>query len=261
MNGNNNTLDRIQKEIKESLERDNELRKLYNGKVENNETNNNEVIFNGNGTTNGVSSGITNGVSPLKQVQKTNGVRLFTQNTNPTRGLMKTFFKTRGKVNAVTKFSSSLNKMWTPEDYFNPTKVNLEKGKPIRKGFVSAEEKMKQELMDFKKREEDLRRERRKSQPDIMAALSLEEELDEAHLAEKHTFPLKSAKSLSNLYSDSEDVFQDSAFSAPCSLKPSSRNGSGSAALLCDMLDYRDEIPGTHSLIKQFENLKSQDRT
>lgn len=147
-----NTLERIQREIKENVERESELRKLYGSeKVQNNEeSNNNKIISNGS------TNGFTNGTVVKEDVKiKKNGIRLFAQNTS-TRGLMKNFFKTRGKLNSAINTTSPSNnyQSWLPPS------VTIEKGPPVRKGYVSAQEKMKQELQDYTEREKELRMQR-----------------------------------------------------------------------------------------------------
>lgn len=237
----NETLDRIQQEIQETLKREQELRKKYN-LLNNNEP---EVLVNGHKTPSPEPvqpprPPLTNGTSAPKP--PVNNTRLFAPNASA-KGVMHKFLKMRGKLNVVTmQPKSQPQSAWTPPDLFEPARVTIEAGKPVRNGFVPAEVKMRRELQEFQKREEELRMERRKSQPDLMAALEREAVVETN---------LKPARSMSMMYS-CEDLTEDSN-SAPTSLKPAR-----SLAELCDASDDELETRGTHSLIMQFENLRSQ---
>lgn len=241
----NTTLDKIQREIQETLEREDELKtgysKLCNGNGEN-------VNNNGIPTRNDSPTSIGSNES-----QKSNGFRKFTPNTN-TKGVMQKFFKSRGKVGMSSMKSTQSNSNgWVSDATFQPAKVTIEKGKPVRNGFVPAEEKIVKELQEFQIREAELRKERRKSQPNLMAALELEESEQELENGFKENSILKPAKSMASLYKpEEEDVHQN--HSAPCSLKPAR-----SLAALCDLSDDEIEMPGTYSLIMQFESMKSKE--
>lgn len=249
----NNTLDRIQKEIKETLQREDELRSKYE-KLHNSNSNGKIIDTNGNDnvsetTTTDAVQLQTNGTSTIP---KLNGWRRFTPNTTK-RGVMQKFLKMRGRVSQPTMASKGApTNGWT---FDQPARISMEQGRPPRNGFVPAEEKMRRELNEFQKREEELRQERRKSQPDLMASLQMEEQ-NEFGFANNG---LKSAKSMANLYISGNDDgkdeidFRESYSSAPCSLKPAR-----SLAALCDVSDDELEMPGTYSLIMQFEKMKSQ---
>lgn len=178
MNPTCNTFERIQNEIRENLEREKELKNGHSSL--------NEVSYLLKEESTSVSNG-TNGITP-----KSNGfTRRFIPNTN-TRGVMQKFFKNRGKVS-----QSALNPAES-QHTFAPAKFTVERGLCLRNGFVPTEEKIVKELLDFQKREMELREERRKSQPDLMKALELEE--NQSKCCNGTTNMLKSAKSLSNLY-------------------------------------------------------------
>ncbi|EFA02644.1 hypothetical protein TcasGA2_TC008365 [Tribolium castaneum] len=235
----NETLDRIQQEIQETLKREEELRKKYN--ILNN--NDPEVRVNGHQTPSPEPprAPLTNGTTAPKS-SATSSTRRFAPNTS-SKGVMQKFLKMRGKLNMVSmRPKMEPQTAWTPDEVFEPARVTIEAGKPIRNGFIPAEEKMKRELQEFQKREEELRKERRKSQPDLMAALEKEAVVETN---------LKTARSMSMMYS-SEDLTEETN-SAPTSLKPAR-----SLAELCDASDDELETRGTHSLIMQFENLRSQ---
>ncbi|KAJ8919489.1 hypothetical protein NQ315_002110 [Exocentrus adspersus] len=234
----NTTLDRIQKEIQETLEREDELKNGYS------------KLSNGNGPhpDNGTVKRIDSPTSSISSndSQKSNGFKKFTPNTT-TKGVMHKFFKSRGKV-SMSAIKSSQSNGWASDAAFQPAKVTVEKGKPVRNGYVPAEEKIVKELQEFQIREAELRQERRKSQPNLMAAL----ELEEAEL-EMEGSVLKPAKSMASLYKAEEDEVQGN-HSAPCSLKPAR-----SLAALCDLSDDEAEMPGTYSLIMQFEGMKGKE--
>ncbi|XP_044255861.1 uncharacterized protein LOC123005888 [Tribolium madens] len=240
----NETLDRIQQEIQETLKREEELRKKYN--ILNN--NDPDVHVNGYQTpspepTQPPRIPLTNGTAvPKPPVTNTSSTRRFAPNTS-SKGVMQKFLKMRGKLNMVNmRPKTEPQTAWTSDQVFEePARVTIEAGKPIRNGFIPAEEKMKRELQEFQKREEELRRERRKSQPDLMAALEREAVVETN---------LKPARSMSMMYS-SEDLTEENSL-ASTSLKPAR-----SLAELCDASDDELETRGTHSLIMQFENLRS----
>ncbi|XP_056639093.1 uncharacterized protein LOC130446722 [Diorhabda sublineata] len=178
MNPACNTFERIQNEIRENLEREKELKNGHSSL--------NEVSYLLKEESTSVSNG-TNGI-----LSKSNGfTRRFIPNTN-TRGVMQKFFKNRGKIS-----QSALNSP-EPQHTFAPAK-----GICVRNGYVPTEEKIVKELLDFQKREMELREERRKSQPDLMKAL----ELEEHQLKYQDTRSmLKSTKSLSNLYQSGDNI-------------------------------------------------------
>lgn len=119
----------------------------------------------------------SNSTAPTKWV-KTNGFRRFPPNLSA-RGVMQKFLKMHGKININHTNNTNSNGVikepngppdFTPTflppiDSFEPAKVALEFDKPLRNGYISAEEKMRRELLDFQQREAELRMERRKSHP------------------------------------------------------------------------------------------------
>ncbi|XP_050301468.1 uncharacterized protein LOC126739716 isoform X2 [Anthonomus grandis grandis] len=238
---NLSTLDRIQLEIKESIQREKELRNGYS---------NPPLKQNG-----------FNGVHLTKPEENNvkkpqNGFKKFSQNFANTKGVMHKFIKSRGRLGMTTMNASNNKNSWQSDNTFQPAKIYIEKGKSVRNGFIPAEEKMRKELQEFQQREAQLREERRKSQPNLMAALQLEEESDFDDF--KYTGGgLKAAKSMANLYNNnSDDGFEDNGSSAGGSLKPAR-----SLAELCDVSDDEGGLPGTHSLIMQFENLQFKNRS
>lgn len=247
---NLSTLDRIQLEIKESIKREKELKYGYSkGKTDN---------INGGSSINH-SKDFSNNSMPLSDSNSvtisrsnTNGFRKFTQNTSGTKGVMHKFIKSRGRLSLSAINTENNQNSWNSDATFKPAKITVEKGgKPLRNGYVSAEEKMKKELQDFQQRELQLREERKKSQPNLMAALHLEEENDFDDLGCNINGGLKATKSMANLYNNSDDGYEETSSSTGGSLKPAR-----SLAELCDISDDEGGLPGTHSLITQFENMK-----
>lgn len=231
MDSGNATLDKIQREIQETLEREDELKNGYS-KLCNENGENINGIPNRNDSPTSIGS---------NESQKSNGLRKFIPNTN-TKGVMQKFFKSRGKVSMSSiKSTQSSSNGWVSDAAFQPAKVTVEKGKPVRNGYVPAEEKIVKELQEFQIREAELRKERRKSQPNLMAALELEESELEPENDFKENTILKPAKSMANLYKSEEEEMQQN-HSAPCSLKPAR-----SLAALCDLSDDEIEMPGNFS--------------
>ncbi|KAG5873465.1 hypothetical protein JTB14_007859 [Gonioctena quinquepunctata] len=223
----NNTLSRIQNEIKENLEREKELK-------------NGHSIMNGNNP---------NGALIIEpKGSNSSGFRRFIPNTN-TKGVMQKFFKSRGKL-SLPAYSNGNS---IDDAAFQPAKIVVEKGKPLRNGYVPAKEKIVKELLDFQLRETELRNERIKSQSDLMAALELEDSC-ESEWGTRIGDTLKPGKSMSCLYQPEDDEVLVNNHSAPSSLKPSR-----SLAALCDLSDEEIDVPGTHSLIMQFENMKTKE--
>lgn len=250
MSNAESTLDKIQREIRETLKREEELRNEYLKQHNENGTDCREVEEPEKSRTNGnhekVNGMEQNSDKIMTQPAKSNGfIRRFTPNV-PTKGVMQKFFKSRGKVSASALKSENKNQNgWSSEMSFEPPKLTIEKGKPIRNGFIPAKEKIVREVSDFRQRESELRKIRRKSQPDLMAALQLEENLiSEWESSVREEKPLKHAKSIANLYQPEEDeILQNN--SAPCSLKPAC-----SLAALCDVSDDELEMPGKKTFVK-----------
>ncbi|XP_030758324.1 uncharacterized protein LOC115884027 [Sitophilus oryzae] len=246
---NLSTLDRIQLEIKESIEREKELKNEYS------RTNTEESAENSvkSGSSSVKDDYSINSQSVSLNRSKVNGFRKYTQNNSSNKGVMHKFLKLRGKL-SMSSINSSSNSNWSSSDAaFCAAKITIEKGSKLpRNGFVSAEEKMKKELQDFQQRETELREERKKSLPNLMAALQLEDQCDFANSNfYSNGSNLKATKSMANLYNNnSDDGFEDTNSSAGGSLKPAR-----SLAELCDVSDDDNGLPGTHSLILQFENM------
>lgn len=239
----NATLQRIQQEINESIQREKELRRCYS-----------QI----NGTTNG--NGDCEPKTVLQRAQSTselsstngdrrpsNGFRRFVPNPQA-KGVMQKFLKSRGKLSTLRSDPSSAPVSWTNGDVVEPPRVTVEPGKKIRNGYVPVEERMRKEVQDYQMRESELRSERKKSQPNLMALLDLEAESPKP---ERRAPAMRSAKSVTQLF-DPDELPEDTA-SAPSSLRP--------ARSLADLLDEPGEsveAPGTHSLILRFEKMKQK---
>lgn len=284
------TLDRIQLEIKESIQREKELKNIYShGKPDTNSQQENlpkqlkeppvTEVCNGHTSPtnkNSKNESKTLPVTTAPSKPTMNGFRRFTQNASA-KGMMHKFLKSRGKLTKSSINTNPTQSNWISDAAFKPAKMTVEKGsKPLRNGFVPAEEKMKRELQEFHQREMELREERKKSQPNLMAALQLEEENEFENMGmSPWNSGLKPAKSMANLYSNSDEGFEDNSSSTGGSLKPAR-----SLAELCDLSDEEGGLPGkyilfifisivrdgafgflgTHSLIMQFENMQFKNR-
>jgi len=229
---NDATLQLIQKEISEVVQREKELRNNYSRS----DSENGIITTNGSETHKTQppleraksASPLTNGHSALS-----NGVRLFAQNPT-TKGVMQRFIKSRGKLGAVAamtnKNQTAPTTAWVAPDLTEPLKAIVPAGMQPRNGFVPVEERIRKEFQEMQKRESELRIERQKSQPDLLALV------DESRSPEPERRSLRSARSISQL-SDFEN-YEESA-SAPSSLK-----AARSLADLCDVEDEEAQPPG-----------------
>ncbi|KAK5643665.1 hypothetical protein RI129_007510 [Pyrocoelia pectoralis] len=219
------TLQLIQREINEVMEREHELRANYNRTTSSLETT--------------ISNGVCNGAvkPPLDRSKSvpyhTNGntpknaIRLFTRQNIPTKGVMQRFIKSRGKMNAFINSSKNQppSTPWTDlEEIIKPAKVSP--GIHPRNGFVPVEEKIRREFDDMEKRERELRFEREKSHPDLLAAL------DSSSSSEPERKSLRSTMSVLQL-----NDFENDEETSPTYLK-----GAKSLSDLCD-IDNDEEVP------------------
>lgn len=240
----NATLQRIQQEIKESVQREEELRKGYS------QLNGNGVDLNGSSGKPTLVRAQSTSVLNESEPPVKNGFRRFTPNPN-VRGVMHKFIKSRGKLNLSTiqtngnGYQPPASVPWNGPQIIEPAKITVDPGKCIRKGYIPIEQRMRKELQDYSERENELRNERRKSQPNLMALL---DEIESPTLQPR--LVLKNARSMSQIY-DPEELPEDTV-SAPPSLKP--------ARSLAQLIDGEEtvEVPGTHSLILQFESLSQR---
>lgn len=232
------TLQQIQKEISEVVQREKELRENYTRS----ESEYGIVVSNGNGTA----------PPPLDRAQSSpalinghntslNGSRLFTQNPT-TKGVMQRFIKSRGKLSTlatITNKNQATPNTWASPEFVESPKPIVPAGMQPRNGFVPIEERIRKEFQEMQKRESELRVERQKSQPDLLALL-------DSNSPEPERRSLRSARSVSQL-SDFESYEEST--SAPSSLK-----AARSLAELCDT-EEEEQPPGSFNLIKQWENL------
>lgn len=238
----NATLQRIQQEINESIQRERELRRGYS-------VANGEITPESNGT-NGYTTKPTLQRAQSAQTlsshePQTNGFRRFTPNPS-SKGMMQRFIKSRGKLTLSPLQTNSPAVPWTNGDVVEPARVTVEPGRRIRNGYVPVEERMKKEVNEYRQRESELRSERRKSQPDLMALLDIVDS------PQPERRGMRAAKSVTQLYD--ADEFPEDTVSAPSSLKP--------ARSLAQLIDATEEeaveTPGTHSLILQFEKINQK---
>lgn len=251
---NYETLLKIQNEINEVARRESELRELHqNAGLRQNSLNGDSTtktsreepkLLQRAVSTSSLSSNSSNGFGTTNG----NAPRRFIPNS---KGVMQKFFKLRGKVNAVSAINntgpiSAPKTAWKDEVVVSPpVKALIPSDKPLRKGFVPVEARILTELREMENREQELKTERRRSQPNLMASLeNSDEELIESRTPSPAIFnKLKPARSLSQLLD--EEYSNDN--SPPTSLKPAR-----SLAQLCDVSD--EEIVSSKSLIKQWES-------
>lgn len=229
----NETLERIQREIKENLEKEEEWKRDLERLSNNNNENNNSQIKTLNVPR-------MNGMLQ-KQMSETNdktilssqNVNKFIQNVKA-KGVMHRFLKSKGKLTASSpSLNGNFKSNGVVTDFtYQPPRVTSETGTLSRNGFVPAEVKMRNEVQEFQKREIELRKERRKSQPELMALLKLEDE--------------------ENL----DEGFPDFSCSSSTTSSVSEMKSARSLADLCNTPEEDLDAPGTFNLIKQFENLK-----
>lgn len=252
----NATLQRIQREISDVMEREKELRNVYTHENGNSNNNNNEHETNNN---------VTRPKSPVRPVLQQsksmtalngigingtkNGVRLFAQNP-ATKGVMHKFIKARGKLTTVSGFQPTPSQIeqlqqhrqqtWNIPDAIDPPKVT-EPGQCVRKGYVPVQVRMQKELEDIHHREMELRSERRKSHPDYSDD-DLENDTPQLETT------LKPARSMAQLYD--VDDYRNEFNSTPTRLKQAR-----SLAELCDANEEELGTPGSHSLIMKWEEM------
>lgn len=232
---NEATLELIQREISEVVQREKELKEKYlQSELRNGGEKNGDTV-----PTNGE---LVNKEQPSNSIKKSN--RLFTQNA-ATKGVMQRFIKSKGKLNLMSPGAN--NPIASPTQPFTNF-VNFEvyevtpvisTGMQTRNGFVPVNERIKQELSEIERRESELRSERRKSQPDMM--LYVESELEEFDRTDFQT-----TRSISQVdYGRTKE-----SVSSNTNLKPAK-----SLADLCNLEDEEVELPGSLSLIQQWENI------
>lgn len=139
----NATVQRIQQEIRETVQREKELRTGYsqlNGNgTSNNNHNNNDKSENMNGYSAKPvlqRAQSTSTLSAAAEPQK-NGFRRFTPNQSA-KGVMQRFIKSRGKLNvtSIQANGTSANSWSNGDAIIEPARVTVEPGKRIRNGYV-----------------------------------------------------------------------------------------------------------------------------
>ncbi|KAL3267395.1 hypothetical protein HHI36_011524 [Cryptolaemus montrouzieri] len=228
----NETLERIQKEIKENLEKEEEWKRELE------RISKNKIIDPGNNNLPEDNLSRVNGVVKKQVTETSEKGNLTSQNVNKfiqnvkTKGIMHRFLKSKGKPTAkpLTNGSFQPHKVITDFTY-QPPRATTETGILSRNGFIPADVKIRNEVQDFQQREIELRKERRKSQPELMALLNLE-----------------------------DDEIKDEVFTEySCSSSTSSASEMKSAKSLADLCNTPEEeleTPGTYNLIKHFESWK-----
>lgn len=208
------------------------------------------------------------------------------------KGIMQKFIASRGKLNAngqtgnVNKQSpisielntSSLNSAFVSPTSTAPAQIERdEEGRPIRRGYIPVNEKIRRELREMKNREQELKKLRKEvktkrnqsSNPDLLN-MNDEDYGSEDDVDDNYNFDypppgkLRQSKSISELC----DALGNSSLSPRNTPSPNldqRPNGIGglrpaiSLAKLCDL--EPEEAPSSHRLIAQWDNIiqKSQE--
>ncbi|KAK9870014.1 hypothetical protein WA026_006109 [Henosepilachna vigintioctopunctata] len=231
----NETLERIQREIEENLKKEDEWKRELLRLSSEREDNEKNKLENNNELK-------TNGMLKKQFSDSTDSISISSQNVNKfiqkvnTKGMMQRFLKSKGKVtNSTTNLNGNSVPVNVTNDFdftFQPPRITAESGSLSRNGFVPADVKMRHEVQEFQKRETELRLERRKSQPLLMAGLDIDNDDDN----KDEGFPEYSCSSSTSSISELKS--------------------SRSLADLCNTPEEDLDAPGTRNLIKQFENLK-----
>lgn len=253
---------RIQKEINEVAARENELRSVYH--QTNGFSDRTPSPISPESPTPPILTRVAslpdNGVtSPLPQTNGTthqqSQTRRFIPNPNTAKGMMQKFFKSRGKLSTVAAMTNGTSLgpkspviAWKPSEVLEqPAKALIPTDKPLRKGYVPVVERIEKELNEMKNREAELKLIRRKSQPDLMAALEAEQESSFPSSRSSSPAPVPGKLRNARSYSQLLDEDDDDPNTTPGSLRPAM-----SLAELCDAAD--EEIESPRNLIQKWES-------
>lgn len=282
LNTKDDPLSRIQREIIEVTERENEFRKVHPTYVRKMSESDLEL---GQNMTNGHEESMTNGnhaptmiralstshLSTNTQPKQINGFsRRFTPNYGAQKGIMQRFIASKGRLNMpalnpTTVPTAAVTKQtFAAPPILNPVAVSkLPEGKLVRKGFVPVEEKIQKELKDLKDREQELKKIRKKNstyQLDFNSIDSSDKE-EESESDDDVPLPgkLKAAKSIGELY---EAMGDSCSPSPPIASGPDSYSSSKPAKSLAELCDLRPEeevlAPSSTKLIAKWESLIQQ---
>lgn len=276
-NARDDPLTRIQREIIEVTERENEFRKVhptYTRKMSESDLELGQTL------TNGHSNGLTNGsnihtltralsTSQLTISSKpTNGFsRRFPPNNTAQKGIMQRFIASRGRLNMPplnTSISPPTKQSYIAPPVLNPIAVSkLPEGKLVRKGFVPVEEKIQKELKDLKDREQELKKLRKKSSSYQLDFSSLEDSDKEDDIESEEDIPmpgkLSVAKSIGELYEALGDSYSPSPPNASGPDSYGSMKPTKSLAELCELGPEEEEMaPSSTKLIAKWESLIQQ---
>ncbi|KAF5302832.1 hypothetical protein FQA39_LY02012 [Lamprigera yunnana] len=213
------TLKLIQREINEVVQREKELKDNYSRS---------ESLY---------ENGISDSFQVKPHLERAKSVSSLTN----AKGVMQRFIKSRGRVSSLMNTPSKNQTpapAWMSLELSEPAKAIVPTGVQPRNGFVPVEERIRREFQDMQKRECELRVEREKSQPDLLAVLQSSPE------PRRRSLHSTSVVQLNDYESYNETI------SAPPSLK-----GAKSLSDLCDIEDECTLPPGSHNLIKQWETL------
>lgn len=179
--------------------------------------------------------------------------------TNPNKGVMHRFIKSRGKLQNLTSNIIAQNKQSnlpktpfingpTPNgfsqniDSYELAPPKVIQGQRLRKNFIPTEKKIQQDIEATFKRETELKN-IRQSQGNLAL-------LDDADLdAPLENYGLRASKSMAQLYS-SDDTLDEP---TPVDSAPSSLKAAKSLAQLCDAKD--EEVTSPQALITHFQQM------
>lgn len=256
-------LTRIQREISEVVQRENELKNGY--------------VKNGTNSIRSISPDDNNNMKYIKDdtrpglLQRAHSTSHLTYNSTPQqmpkrfpdqRGIMQRFIKSRGRLQSIQPQQDPAAVVWTQaraRSIDHTETIKMDPAKMTRKGFVPVEERIQKELREMHNRETELRAYRRKafatSIPNLLSILdnNYSDDDDFNSISPTSTPVLRSARSFAQLCE--LDSIPSDTVSAPPSLRPAV-----SLAKLCDESLDDEDVPKSKNLIAKFESIIQKNR-